>query len=307
MKRNETGYLDLMKNIVDHGNIREDRTGTGTLSIPFPDPLRFDILNSIPLLTTKKMAWKTIIKELLWFLRGDTDSNILKSENVHIWDKNTSRQFLDSRGLSYKEGILGPGYGFQWRHFGAVYDEKFANSCNVLPNDISDGFDQIAYIENLLKTDPFSRRIFMSSWNPKQLSEMALVPCHISCQFYVSKKIDEKSSEEKLFLSSHVVMRSSDVFLGLGFNIFSYAVLTRILAKRCSMECQELVISFGDCHIYLDHLQQVKEQLSREPFQAPNLIISDSISQKSYSEMTINDFTLIDYKCHSQIKASMSA
>ncbi|RKO94860.1 thymidylate synthase/dCMP hydroxymethylase domain-containing protein [Blyttiomyces helicus] len=307
MNRNEEGYLALMKKILEYGKIRADRTGTGTISIPFPDPLRFNIYNSIPLLTTKKMAWKTIIKELIWFLRGDTDSNILKSENVHIWDKNTSRQFLDSRGLSYKEGILGPGYGFQWQHFGAVYHEKYADSRNVLPNEISDGFDQIAYVENLLKTDPFSRRIFMSAWNPKQLSQMALVPCHISCQFYVSKITDSNSSKKKLLLSSHVVMRSSDVFLGLGCNIFSYAVLTRILAKRCNMECHELVVSFGDCHIYLDHLKQVNEQLTRQPFRAPNLMISNSILGKSYSDITIDDFSLIDYKCHSEIKASMSA
>ncbi len=293
----EKQYLDLLQKILENGNVRRDRTGTGTLSIFAPNPLQFDISQTVPLLTTKRMDWKGIIKELLWFIRGDTDAKILRKQGVRIWDGNTSREFLDQRGLPYDEGILGPGYGWQMRHFGAKYDEKYADSSKC---DFKGGFDQIAYVENLLKTDPFSRRIYMNYWNAKDLDKMALTPCHVSCQFYVEEKEGQK------LLSSHVYIRSQDFFLGNPYNIFSYTVLTYILAKKCGMFPNRITISFGDVHIYMDHVEQVKEQLMRSPKYPPKLILSESLFTKDYPEISINDFNVIDYDYLPPIKARMS-
>lgn len=295
----EVKYLQLLQKILDNGEERDDRTGTGTLSI-FAEQIRFDISKSVPLLTTKKMGWKTIIEELLWFLRGDTNANHLKEKGIGIWDGNTSRAFLDSRGLTdYPEGDIGAGYGFQWRHFGAEY-----KTCNFDYNSsISNrGFDQIQYILNELRTNPTSRRIYMSAWNPAALDKMALPPCHVSVQFYVN--IDKDSGEKHL--SCHMYQRSVDMFLGFPFNIFSYTVLTYILAKKTGMKPKELIISTGDTHIYRDHIEQVKTQLLRKPHQFPALYLNDSIIDKDFTDITIDDFQLANYVFHPPIKAPMA-
>lgn len=295
----EYNYLEFLDNILTNGKSRQDRTGTGTLSVFAPDPLRFDISESVPLFTTKRVPWKMVIKELLWFLRGDTDATKLQKENVHIWDKNTSREFLDNRKLYYQTGILGPGYGWQWRYFGAEYNEKYADTTNI-KNEILDGFDQIKYIENLLKTDPYSRRIYLNGWNAKDLDKMALVPCHISQQYYVTDINDEK------YLSCHIYIRSNDAFLGNPFNVFSYAALTYIFAKRCNMKPKDITFSFGDAHIYKNHIEQVKLQLSRTPYSFPQLILSDSVATKDYSDISLDDFKIVDYKSWPLIKGDMA-
>jgi thymidylate synthase len=217
----ESEYLLLLKKTLEKGQERNDRTGVGTFSI-FGEQLKFDISSSIPLLTTKKIGWKSIIHELLWFLRGDTNANNLKEVGVNIWNGNTTREFLDSRGLTeYPVGDIGAGYGFQWRHSGAEY-----KTCN--DDYTGQGFDQILYIINELKTNPTSRRLYMTAWNPSFLNKMALPPCHVSAQFYVD--IDKVTNEQ--YLSCHMYQRSVDEFLGLPYNIFSYAVLTYIFAKN---------------------------------------------------------------------------
>lgn len=295
-------YLDLLKDIINNGNYREDRTGTGVKSV-FGRQLRFDLSTSIPILTTKRINWKSCIKELLWFLSGETDANILKKQGVHIWDGNTTRDFLDKRGLfEYPEGEIGPGYGFQWRNFGGSYDHYHT----IYPKD-KDGFDQIKYIINELKTNPFSRRIFMSSWNPLQMEKMALPPCHISVQFYV-----DEDENKKRWLCCHLYQRSVDCFLGLPFNILSYAVLTHILAIICggednNLHPKELIISTGDTHIYKDHFEQVNIQLSRSPLKYPELLVNPNIKHKSIENITLDDFTIISYYSHETISAKMSA
>jgi thymidylate synthase len=297
-------YLNLLKYVLANGEKRKDRTKTGTISVFSPNPLRFNVSECVPLLTTKKMAWKGIIKELLWFIRGDTDAKILRKQGVHIWDGNSSREFLDKRNLSYQEGIIGPVYGWQFRRFGAEYDECYADASNITA-EISrklGGIDQLANVEYLLKTDPYSRRIYMNLWNASDLDKMALTPCHCGIQFYVS----QEQEQEQLQLSCHVYIRSNDLFLGNPYNIFSYTVLLYIMAKRCNMKPKELIISFGDAHIYNNHIDQVNEQLNREPYPSPQLILSDAVATKDFTELDITDFELVGYECHSPITAIMA-
>lgn len=289
----EIAYLQMMRHILEDGNIREDRTGTGTKSI-FGHQLRFDISKSVPLITTKFVPWKMCIQELLWFAQGRTNAKVLQEQGIKIWDGNTTREFLDKRGLcDLPEGDVGALYGFQWRHFGASY-----KTCNDKYD--GDGFDQLKYIENELLTNPYSRRIFMSAWNAIDLDKMALCPCHVSCQFYVEDNGGEKH------LSCHMYQRSVDTFLGEAWNIFSYTVLTYILAKRCNMQPKDLIISTGDTHIYLNHIEQVNTQLHREPLPQPILVISDAIQTKDWNNMSIADFELVGYTHHPAIKAEMS-
>lgn len=299
-KSQEYSYLGLMKEILNSGNHRDDRTGTGTISL-FGASLRFDISESIPLLTTKRVPFGVIIKELLWFVRGDTNAKILQKQGVKIWDGNTSREFLDSRNLKhYEEGVLGAGYGWQIRHQGAKYDQKFADTSNVDRSGIG-GIDQLEYIVNLLKTDPFSRRIMMSYWNPSDFDKTALLPCHFSCQFYVELN---KNGEKEL--SCQFTMRSSDAFLGLPLNLVSYSVLTYILAKKCDMIPKEIIFIGGDTHIYKNHVLQVTEQLSRKPRLFPSLSLNDSIKHKDWHDIKPEDFNLIGYFPNHSIKAPMA-
>jgi dihydrofolate reductase/thymidylate synthase len=296
----EKTYLDLMNRISKQGVDRQDRTNIGTLS-EFGTQLKFDISNSIPLMTTKRVSFKIVMEELLWFCRGDTDASILNEKGVKIWNANTSREFLDKQGLSnYPEGVLGPGYGWQWRFFGAKYDHHLSNTSKLNKPMIQGGFDQLANVEHLLKTDPFSRRILISAWNPPDLSLAALPPCHILIQFYVEK------IEDILHLSCLFYMRSNDLFLGFPINIASYSMLTYILAARCGMVPKDIIYTCGDTHVYKNHVVQVAEQVSRHPRVFPRIIIDPSVAKKEWNDIKFEDFELVGYFPQASIKAPMA-
>ena len=281
----EHQYLNLVKNMIDNGFWEEGRNGK-TKSI-FGHSMRFSLeKKKIPILTTKKTAWKTCLKELLWFVRGQTDNKILKEQGVHIWDANGSREFLDSRGLThYEEDELGPIYGYQWRHFNKAYK-----------SEQSQGIDQLQQIIDVLKdpTQRTSRRLVMSAWNPCQLDEMALPPCHILCQFNVH-------SGNKLSCSMY--QRSGDFPLGIPFNIASYAFLTHLIANHCGLEAYEFVHFVGNCHIYEEHIDAMKEQVLREPFEFPTVSIKKI--RDNISDYEVDDFEIHNYKSHEAIKMKM--
>ena len=276
-------YLRLLDKILKQGRFRNDRTKTGTLSI-FGEQMRFDISESIPILTTKFVPWKSCIKELLWFLKGQTDVSILQKQGVKIWDGNSSREFLDRRGLSHlPEWDIGAGYSFQWRHCGAEY-----KTCK--DDYTGKGVDQIQFILNELKTNPESRRLYMTSWNAADIDKMALPPCHLSAQFYVD--FDEDGTKH---LSCQMYQRSVDTFLGCPWNIMSYSVLTYIFAEMTGMKPRHLIMCLGDTHIYTNHIEQVKEQLAREPYPFPRLVLSDALKNKSVEELDLDDFKVEEY------------
>jgi|TARA_E500000178_G_C16884993_1_gene690812 thymidylate synthase len=285
----ENQYLNLIESIIEENNEFIGRNGS-TLSV-FGAAMHFNLENNIiPLLTTKKLAWKTCLKELLWFIKGDTSNKNLKKQNVHIWDANGNREFLDSRGLyEYEEDDLGPIYGFQWRHFNANYKD-----CN---SDYSGkGIDQLNNIINQLK-DPEtrnSRRLIMSAWNPCQLNKMALPPCHVLCQFNVTN--DNK-------LSCSLYQRSGDVGLGVPFNIASYCFLTHLLAHHCNLEGYEFIHYLGNTHIYDDHIEKLKTQVIREPFIFPKLEIIKKYD--NIEDYNLDDFKIINYNYHENIKLEM--
>ena len=284
----EYQYLSLIRDILEHGTMVEGRNGKA-LTV-FGAAMHFNLSDgTIPILTTKRVAWKTCAKELFWFLKGNTNNNDLKAVNVHIWDANASRDFLDSRGLQHlEENDLGPVYGHQWRHFNAPY-----TTCNA--DYYGKGIDQIQYIINCLK-DPverYSRRLVMSAWNPQQLDEMGLPPCHILAQFNV---IGNK-------LSCSLYQRSGDVGLGVPFNIASYSLLTHILAKHCNLEPMEFVYYLGNSHIYDDHINELKEQIERTPFSLPKIEILN-IHEK-IEDYSLDDIKLSEYKSHAAIKMEM--
>ncbi len=274
-------YLDLLQKILDEGEVKEDRTGTGTRSF-FGHQMRFNLKDGFPLLTTKKIFFKGVVHELLWFLNGSTDNNELKDNGVHIWDE-----------WEDESGDLGPIYGYQWRHW---------------PDQNSGGsIDQIQNVIDQLKHNPSSRRIIVSAWNVADLpdesispqdnvknNKMALAPCHALFQFFVSQGA----------LSCQLYQRSCDTFLGLGFNIASYSLLTHMLAQQCDLNVGDFIWTGGDVHLYLNHMEQAKEQLSREPYELPTLNIKrkpDSIYDYAYE-----DFELANYQCHPHIKAPIS-
>jgi len=301
----EEQYLNLIKQILDNGTWEEGRNGK-TKSI-FGNMMRFSLKDGkIPILTTKKTAWKTCLKELLWFIRGDTDNKLLQDQGVHIWDDNSSREFLDSRGLThYEVNELGPIYGRQWRHFNVPYisknEKRFAEG---LPENekayynIEGGVDQLQQIIDALK-DPLqrtSRRLIMTAWNPCQLDQMALPPCHILCQFNV---------HDGNKLSCMMVQRSVDVMLGQPFNIASYSFLTHLLAKHCGLEAHEFVYSMGNCHIYEDHIDGAKLQITREPIDFPTVSIKQV--RENINDYQVDDFILDNYQSHEQIKMKMVA
>jgi thymidylate synthase len=290
----EKQYLKLIKDILDNGFLEEGRNGK-TQSI-FGGSMRFSLKNDkIPILTTKKVAWKTCLKELLWFIRGETDNKILQKQNVHIWDGNSSKDFMESVGLEhYPEGILGPIYGYQWRHFNAPYD---VGSGNVLDGK-QNGIDQLQFIIDQLKNPATrnSRRLIMTAWNPCQLNEMVLPPCHVICQFNV---------HDGNKLSCALYQRSVDVPLGSPFNIAGYTFLTHLLAKHCDLEPYEFVYFMGNCHIYEQHLESIKEQLEREPFEFPTLEIVNK--RENINDYIVDDFQMIGYKSHEAIQMKMVA
>lgn len=296
----EYKYLDLAKHILENGIDRIDRTGTGTISI-FGAQLRFDISNgNLPLLTTKQVPLKAIIEELLFFCRGDTDTKILDKKGVKIWNSNTTREFLDNRGLEhYPEGCMGPLYGFSWRHFGAKYSPSFSDTSKC-DRSLILGFDQLAHVLHLLKTDPFSRRIYISNLNPAESQNMCLEPCHTYIQFYVEEINGVK------YLSAYFTMRSNDIGCGFAFNLISYNLLINILALKCGMKPKEIVYNSVDCHIYKNHENQIKEQLKRTPRSFPHIKLNESLKDKDWSEMQYSDFELIGYFTHPSIKMPMA-
>lgn len=289
---NEAGYLELLRETLKEGEIKYTRNGV--VYSKFGCMMKFNNINNFPLLTTKKMFLRGIVEELLWFLRGSTDANELKEKNVNIWTGNSTREYLDSVGLTeYKEGELGPVYGWQWRKFGEDYN-----------NPETKGKDQIRYVlEELLKPNN-SRRAVLSGWNPVDLNKMALPPCHI---LYIFNKTSKG-------LSCHMTLRSSDLFLGLPFNIASTALLTQILATVLNIEISEICLSICDAHIYQEHVQQIDKQVSQDPYELPQLIIKkfpppidSSIDEKInwIESLTYKDFELKDYLSHPALPAIM--
>jgi thymidylate synthase len=290
-KHEEYQYLDLITDILEEGTMEKGRNGL-TKSI-FGAAMHFSLENgTIPLLTTKRVAWKTCLKELLWFIRGDTSNDNLKKEGVTIWNDNASREFLDSRGLTHlRENDLGPVYGHQWRHFNAPY-----TTCDA--DYDGKGIDQLAQIIEQLK-DPLqrtSRRMVMSAWNPCQLNEMALPPCHILAQFNVT-------SGNKL--SCCMFQRSGDVGLGVPFNIASYSFLTHLLAKHCDLEPFEFIYYLGNAHIYDDHIESLEEQIKREPHPFPKMTVN--IKRENINHYVFDDFEVRNYKHHDVVKMKMVA
>ncbi|EDV29515.1 uncharacterized protein TRIADDRAFT_18453 [Trichoplax adhaerens] len=284
----EYQYLRLIQRIMNEGNFKGDRTGTGTKSI-FGAQMRFSLRdNQMPLLTTKRTFWRGIAEELLWFVKGSTNANQLNEKGIKFWNANGSREFLDSRGLHEREvGDLGPIYGFQWRHFGAKYTNMHADYTGQ-------GVDQLAEVIHKIKTSPNDRRIILSAWNPPDLPEMALPPCHAFVQFYVC---DGR-------LSCQLYQRSGDMGLGVPFNIASYSLLTHMIAHICDLEAEDFVHTIGDAHVYLNHFDALQEQLMREPKKFPKLNFKRKISD--IDDFKYEDFELQDYQFHPTIKMDMA-
>ena len=285
----EYQYINLIKDILESDNVEEGRNGNTLVCIG--SVMHFSLKDfHIPILTTKKTAWKTCLKELLWFVKGQTSNKILNEQNVHIWDGNSSKDFLESRGLGYlDEGDLGPIYGFQWRNFNAKY-----NTCN---DDYTNcGIDQLQDVINTLKdpTKRTSRRMIVSAWNPCQLDEMALPPCHVMFQFHVTKGNK---------LSCTMYQRSIDIICGCPFNIASYSFLTHLIAHHCDLEPYEFIYNMGNCHIYESHIEQSKIQTERDPYKFPKLHILNK--RENISDYKISDFQIIDYQHHDPIKVEM--
>lgn len=286
----EYQYLSLIKNIISNGCDKNDRTGVGTVSI-WGNQMRFNLENNtLPLLTTKKVYTKGIIEELLWFLRGSTNSKTLSQKGVKIWDPNGSREFLDQRGFKDRsEGDLGPVYGFQWRHWGASYQ-------NCETNYKDKGIDQINKLINDIKENPDSRRHILSSWNVADIDKMALPPCHVLFQFYVN---DNK-------LSGQLYQRSGDVGLGVPFNIASYSLLIIIIAHLTNTTPFELVYTLGDAHIYKNHIEPLKTQLTRWPKDFPKITLKNKDQIKSIEDLTYESFVIRDYAPDGPIKMKMA-
>ncbi len=266
-------YLSLLKNIIENGTDKNDRTGTGTRSI-FGHQMRFNLAEGFPLVTTKKVHLKSIIYELLWFLQGDTNIEFLKEHNVKIWD-----EWAD------EDGNLGPVYGKQWRCW------EGANGVEV---------DQVKDVIDQLKNNPDSRRIIISAWNVADLPKMKLMPCHCLFQFYTSAP-DENGRRK---LSCQLYQRSADVFLGVPFNIASYALLTMMIAQVCDMDLGDFVHSFGDVHLYTNHFEQAQLQLQRTLFPLPQMKINTEV--KDIFSFAFEDFELVNYECHPAIKATVA-
>ena len=293
----EYQYLRIIDDIIQKGIWEEGRNGK-TKSL-FGNMMRFSLKDGqIPILTTKKTAWKTCLKELLWFIRGDTDNKILKEQGVHIWDANGSREFLDSRGLKlYPEDMLGPIYGYQWRNFNASYHCFTGHPIDDLQHPF-DGVDQLQQIIDALK-DPVqrtSRRLIMTAWNPKQIDQMALPPCHVMCQFNV---------HDGNKLSCMMVQRSCDEFLGVPFNIASYSFLTHLIAKHCGLEAYEFVHFMGNCHLYENAIDAAKIQITRKPYPFPTVSIKQV--RENINDYTVEDFEIHNYQSHEAIKVAMVA
>ncbi|MFN3581227.1 MAG: thymidylate synthase [Pseudomonas sp.] len=260
-------YLDLMRHVREHGTFKSDRTGTGTYSV-FGYQMRFDLAEGFPLVTTKKCHLKSIVHELLWFLQGDTNIRYLKENGVSIWD-----EWAD------ENGDLGPVYGYQWRSW---------------PTPNGESIDQISKVLEMIRSNPDSRRLMVSAWNPALVEQMALPPCHALFQFYVA---DGK-------LSCQLYQRSADIFLGVPFNIASYALLTLMVAQVCGLQPGDFVWTGGDCHLYANHMEQTELQLSREPFPLPQMRLNPAVTD--LFAFSFDDFILEDYQAHPHIKAPVA-
>ena len=299
-------YHNLLTDILTNGEVRDDRTGVGTHSV-FGRQLRFNLAESFPAITTKKLAWKAVCGELIWFLEGSGDERRLAEithgsaeGKVTIWTPNALASYWKPKAQF--EGDLGRVYGVQWRKWRkhkirgeGTYNDDFGNSYRRRSTTQVQEIDQVKELINGIKTNPYGRRHIISAWNVGELDDMALPPCHVMSQYYVSK--DGK-------LSCHMYQRSVDVFLGLPFNIASYALLTHMIAQVCGLEVGELVISTGDTHIYTNHVEQVKEQLSREEFSQPQLKLNPAVTD--INSFTMSDIELVGYQSHGQIKANMA-
>jgi len=288
----EQQYLDLIKDIINSGSIEESRNGKTYTK--FGNMMKFSLKNGkLPILTTKQLAWRVCFEELFWFIKGSTNNTELKEKKINIWNDNSNREFLDSRGLYHlEENDLGPIYGHQWRHFNAEYFD-----CDTDYN--GNGVDQLQYIIDQLKNPETrnSRRLVMSSWNPCQIDQMALPPCHMICQFHV---------REGKYLSCALFQRSGDIGLGVPFNIASYSLLTHILAKHCGLEADEFVHFLGNCHIYEDHLMALKLQIERSPFDFPEIEICNK--HENIEDYNISDIRWVNpYLSHSSLKMKMQA
>lgn len=283
----EQGYVSLVEHILENGRLKGDRTNTGVLSL-FGAQVRYSLRDQFPLLTTKRVFWRGILEELLWFIRGSTNSKELSEKGVKIWDANGSRDFLDNLGFTDREeGDLGPVYGFQWRHFGAEYTNMHADYTGQ-------GVDQLQKVIDTIKTNPEDRRIIMCAWNPKDLPRMALPPCHALCQFYVC------DGE----LSCQLYQRSADMGLGVPFNIASYSLLTYMIAHITGLKPGDFVHTLGDAHVYLNHTEPLKEQLQREIRPFPKLRILRKVEK--IDDFRTEDFEIYDYNPHPTIKMKMA-
>lgn len=299
-------YLDALKQVLEQGQVRDDRTGVGTISL-FGMQQRYDLTKSFPAVTTKKLAWRACVGELLWMIEGSGSERRL-AEITHgtadgkatIWTPNALAPYWKPRAKF--EGDLGRVYGVQWRHWrttqqneSARYKDSFGNYYNLHGNNQEVEVDQLITLIDGLKRDPHGRRHVLTAWNPGELDQMALPPCHMFAQFYVSK--DNK-------LSCQMYQRSCDMFLGVPFNIASYSLLTHLIAQVCNLDVGEFVHVLGDAHIYLNHVEQVKEQLDREPLPAPQLLLNPDI--KDITKFTMADISLKDYTSHGAIQAEMA-
>lgn len=286
-KHEEFLYLRLVQDVLSNGNLKGDRTGTGTLS-KFGCQMRFNLRKTFPLLTTKRVFWRGIVEELLWFISGSTNAKVLQEKGIHIWDGNASRSYLDSIGLTDREeGDLGPVYGFQWRHFGARYTNMHADYTGQ-------GFDQLSDVIDKIKNKPNDRRIILSAWNPSDLGLMALPPCHMFAQFYVA------NGE----LSCQMYQRSADMGLGVPFNIASYALLTRMIAHICDLLPGDFIHVIGDTHVYCNHIEPLQQQLHNLPRPFPVLKINPK--KKDIDSFVADDFELTNYNPHQKIGMKMA-
>ena len=297
----EKQYLSLIKNIIHNGTKQKGRNGNTKTIIGAS--MRFPLFNNnIPLITTKKLAWKSCLKELLWFINGETDNTILQKQNVKIWNDNASREFLDSRELfHYEENDLGPIYGYQWRNFNKKYkNKKILNRHKELSKFFGKGKGEIDQLQNIIESlqnpkEINSRRLIMTAWNPCQLKQMALPPCHVLSQFHV---LNNK-------LSCTMYQRSGDIGLGIPFNIASYSFLTILLAHHCNLEPGEFIHFIGNSHIYEEHEDALLEQIKREPFHFPKCYINKKYNDIDYYKA--KDFTIKDYEYHDKIDMKMKA
>lgn len=288
-RHEEYQYLHLLEDIMENGSDSDDRTGVGTRSL-YGTQMRFSLRDTFPLFTTRRIFFRGAVEELLWMIRGDTDAKLLQEKNIHIWDGNTTREFLDGRGLDYEEGQIGKLYGFQMRNWGGDWDKHLQGE--------KTGVDQLKYIVDSLKKDKTSRRLVMSYWNSSDLDSGVLTPCHAFVQFRVNQQTNE--------LDCMMTQRSCDFCCGVVLNVPFYALMTRLLANVVGLEAGEFIWSGGDSHIYKNHIENAKIQIQREPLPFPKVEIPDVKTIEDIEQLQFSDFKLIDYQYHPSLKYPMA-